>query len=145
MLDAMKNDLESAFLVTLGRARQDGPLSLFFDTVEQIEGYELSRWLPDICIRVSRQGSTCVVAGRNRLKVRREARSNFVQNEVSYFVEPEVDTYLRLRRGLALSDPEVHRIFELTRGHPLCVGLARDLLSRLTDVGGGTPPDLDLV
>jgi AAA ATPase domain len=145
MLDTMKNDLESAFLAALYRSRQDGPLTLLFDTVEQIEGYELSRWLPEICIRASRLGSTCVVAGRNRLKVSREARSDFVQNEVSYFVEPEVDIYLRLRRGLAMSEPEVHRIFELTRGHPLCVGLAGDLLARLADTSGGTPLDLEIV
>jgi hypothetical protein len=68
-----------------------------------------------------------------------------VQREVSYFLEPEVDTYLRLRRRLILSESEVHQIFELTRGHPLCVGLAGDLLSGLADAGGGTPLNFDAV
>lgn len=132
LLDTMQTELMRALVADMSTISISSniPVALMFDTYEYAEDSQLAQWVQDFLISASReQGVYGVIAGRNQLRLMREWRQQFTQVELGYFGEQEVIMYLLDNRKLGfLSSDVTETVWQLTRGLPLCVGLAGDLL-----------------
>lgn len=131
LLDTMQADVVGALVEDMSAISSGIPVALMFDTYEYAENSQLGQWIQDFLVSANReQGLYGVIAGRNQLRLMREWRQQFTQIELSCFSEQEVIGYLLDNRRLGfLAQDVTETIWQLTKGLPLCVGLAGDLLA----------------
>jgi hypothetical protein len=138
MVQKVRGSLTASFVADLAELSQDRKCILFFDTVERI-GTDTGDWLQNDLfprlVSLQSENLLVVLAGRKEsflARLSREWKYHIEERELTSFDQFEVEQYLN-SAGLGKPTSEVcELIYDFTRGHPLCVGLAVDLLAEYT-------------
>jgi GTPase SAR1 family protein len=147
LLKSMERDTLEAFKANLKEIAEDAPVVLLFDTYEHIEETQLGKRVQQFVMSIGIDSSVYVVlSGRNKLRWSREWLKRLSQSELSYFNYKEVKRYLLEKRCLNhIPEDVVNAVWQLTKGHPLCVGLSGDLLTERWEEGGEVLTDPEVL
>lgn len=125
-----------AFITEFQQAATHQPIVWLFDTYEKI-GPDLENWLWENLLENLYHGKmphvNAVLTGREHVDAKK--RQYVKSDELGYFTEHDVRTYLQ-RSGFAQIDTEfIKALFNFTKGHPLCVSIAIDLIENMVSSG----------